>query len=44
MEKRMSILEEKMKPQDTILDEVTRKQLIWCGRENAPNDITKNYG
>jgi len=27
----MSVLEKKMKAQDTIFDEITRKQLIWYG-------------
>jgi hypothetical protein len=27
----MSILEKKMNAQDTILDDIIRKQLIWCG-------------
>ena len=33
----------KMDAQDVILDDVTRKQLIWYGRENGPNATTKNY-
>jgi len=35
-------IREKMNKQDTILDEITRKQLIWC-QQNGPKAITKNH-
>ena len=34
-----------MDAQDMVLDDITRKQLIWYGQcgENGPNATTKNY-
>jgi len=31
LDRKTNCIGEKMKAQDTILDEITRKQLIWCG-------------